>query len=203
MLHIFIKGFLTSFGLIVAIGAQNAYVLKQGLKKRHVLPIVVICSLIDAVLMYAGVKGVGTLIAKSQIFLYGVTVFGVLFLCSYALISFKSALKSDTLKVERGSKNVSLKRAIFTLLALSLLNPHVYLDTLLLIGSIGGGLERVEQNFFISGAVFASILWFFSLGFGARVLVPLFQKPITWKILDILIGCIMLFIAIGLLMQIL
>lgn len=200
-MHVFLTGFLTSLGLIVAIGAQNAYVLKQGLKKRHVFPLVVICSLIDAVLMYAGVKGVGTLVAKSEIFLYAITIFGVIFLCFYGVMSLKSAFKNSSLEVEENSKNVSLKKAILTVLALSLLNPHVYLDTVLLIGSIGGAYESVKQNFFILGAISASIVWFFSLGYGARILIPLFKNPRTWQVLDFLIALVMFFIAFGLVLR--
>lgn len=196
-----VEGFLVSFGLIVAIGAQNAYVLKQGLKKEHVFPIVLLCSFIDAILIFGGVKGLGTLIAKSEVFLMAVTIFGVIFLAGYGILSLKSAFKNETLHVKQKESANSLKKSILTILALTLLNPHVYLDTFLLIGSIGGAYSPQNQNLFIIGASASSFTWFFSLGYGARVLTPIFQKPKTWKILDFCIALVMFFIAIGLVLR--
>lgn len=196
-----IEGFLVTFGLIVAIGAQNAYVLKQGLKKEYVLPIVLLCSIMDAILIFCGVKGLGTIIAKSEIFLFAITIFGALFLIGYGLLSLKSAFKKEIIQLDTKTNSKSLKKSILYLLALTLLNPHVYLDTFLLIGSIGGAYTEQNQNLFIIGASSASLTWFFSLGYGARVLAPLFQKPKTWQILDFCIALVMFFIAIGLVMR--
>lgn len=200
-MKIFLDGFLIALGLIVAIGAQNAYVLKQGLKKEYVFSIVLICSLIDAILIFCGVKGLGTIIAKSEIFLISITLFGIFFLTTYGVLSLKSAFKDEVFTVKNSEKPQSFKKAILTILALTLLNPHVYLDTFLLIGSIGGAYSTTNQNIFIIGASFASFVWFFSLGYGARVLVPLFKKPKTWKVLDFSIAIVMFFIAFGLIFR--
>lgn len=197
-----LEGFLVSIGLIVAIGAQNAYILKQGLKKEYVFPLVLICSFIDAFLIFCGVKGLGTLIAKSEIFLFLVTAFGVIFLLGYGILSLKSAFKNEALHVKEKEPTVPIKKAILTILALTLLNPHVYLDTFLLIGSIGGAYTPKNQNLFIIGASTASFVWFFALGYGARILTPLFQKPKTWKILDFFIALVMFFIAFGLVLRV-
>lgn len=197
-----LEGFLVTFGLIVAIGAQNAYILKQGLKKEHVFPLVLLCSVMDAILIFCGVKGLGTIIAKSEVFLLGITIFGALFLLGYGILSLKSAFKDETLQIDTKAKSVSLKKSVIYLLALTLLNPHVYLDTFLLIGSIGGAYSLQNQNLFIIGASSASLVWFFSLGYGARVLIPLFQKPKTWKVLDFCIAMVMFFIAGGLIYRI-
>lgn len=195
MIQAFFQGFLVSFGLILAIGAQNAYVLKQGLKKEHIFTLVLICSFIDASLITLGVKGIGQLIAKSDIFLFLVTIFGIIFLVFYGILSLKNAFKSNCLHVKQNETKNSYMKNILNILALSLLNPHVYLDTFLLIGSIGGGFEKSLQNTFIFGAVLASFIWFFSLGYGVRVLIPLFKNPKTWQILDILIAFVMFILA--------
>ncbi len=196
-----LEGFLVSLGLIVAIGAQNAFILKQGLKKEHIFWLCLICSLSDAILIICGVKGVGIFIAKSQIFLLAITIFGAIFLFGYGFISLKSAFKNEALHVKKQDKNQTFKKAVFSVLALTFLNPHVYLDTFLLIGSIGGAYSPQNQNLFILGAVSASFAWFFSLGYGTKVLIPLFNKPKTWKILDFLIAIIMFFIAFGLVLR--
>lgn len=197
-----LEGFLVALGLIVAIGAQNAYILKQGLKKEHVFPLIFICSLIDAILIFCGVKGLGVIIAKSELFLLLVTIFGVLFLLGYGILSLKSAFKDEALIIKESNKSQTLKKAVLSVLALTLLNPHVYLDTFLLIGSIGGGHSPINQNLFIIGACSASFFWFFSLGYGSRALIPLFKKPKTWKILDFCIALVMFFIAGGLILRV-
>lgn len=198
MIGVLTQGFLVSFGLIVAIGAQNAYILKQGLKKEHVFILVLICSMIDAILIFLGVKGLGSLIASSETFLFFVTLFGIIFLVVYGVLSLKNAFSHEALHVKGLEAKTPLKKSLATILALTLLNPHVYLDTSLLIGSIGGAYEGMAQNFFILGACTASFVWFFGLGYGARVLAPLFQKPKTWMVLDIFIALVMFSIAFGL-----
>lgn len=203
MIHIFLQGFLVSFGLIVAIGAQNAYVLKQGLKKEHVFILALICALCDGILIFLGVKGVGVLIAKSEAFLFLITLFGIIFLLAYGLLSLKHAFSNEALHVKSQEEKTPLKKSVLTILALTLLNPHVYLDTFLLVGSIGGGFEGKGQNLFVAGAILASFTWFFGLGYGARILAPFFKKPKTWMYLDIFIACVMFFIAFGLTMRIL
>lgn len=195
---VFIKGYLVAMGLIIAIGAQNAFVLKQGIKQEFVFPIVLTCSLIDAVLIFLGVSGVGKVIASSQIFLYGVTIFGIVFLSAYGLLALRNAFRSDALHVNTTSSNRSFKKVMLTVLALTLLNPHVWLDTFLLIGSIGAQHTGDEQQAYIIGACSASFTWFFALGYGARLLAPLFERPRTWQILEGIIALVMFSIAISL-----
>ncbi|AWY19666.1 LysE/ArgO family amino acid transporter [Moraxella bovis] len=198
------QGFLVSFGLIVAIGAQNAHVLKQGLLKQHIFWVCLTCFLCDAVLMSAGVLGfVGTLIGQSKTALLILAVVGVLFLFWYGLRAFKSAWQSGanlmvSAESDKDGGGKSIKQSVGITLALTLLNPHVYLDTLVLVGSIASPLTADQKQLFLMGAVGASGVWFFGLGYGARLLTPLFSKPKTWQILDAIIGVIMWMIALGL-----
>jgi len=189
-------GFLTSLSLIVAIGAQNAFVLKQGLSKNHIFIVCLICFLCDFALMAAGVFGVGAFLVQNQILLFVVTVCGIAFLLYYAFLNFKTALKGGENFTQEASQNSNLKTAVFTTLFVTLLNPHVYLDTVVIVGSIGAGLSATQKAEFLAGSVAASFLWFFSLGFGARLLLPLFKSKKAWQILDTIIALIMLFIAV-------
>lgn len=198
MLEVFLKGFLLSLSLIVAIGAQNAYVLKLGLLRQYVFIAVVICALSDFLLISLGVLGLGFFIKGNQLFINLIAIIGVIFLVVYAILSFKAALKNESIKIDDKVKTQSLKKVISFLLVLTFLNPHVYLDTVLLIGGIGANIQENMKIYFLLGAVAASAFWFALLGYGARLLIPLFKKPITWKILDISIGFIMLFIAYSL-----
>ena len=196
---IFLKGFIVTISLIIAIGAQNAYVLKLGLLKQHVLPAILLCIFFDFLLITIGVLGLGFFIQGKQVLINSIAIFGIVFLVSYAFISFKSAFKNESLIIDGNAKTNPLKQVIFFVLVITLLNPHTYLDTILLIGGIGANVQDDFKIFFLLGAVCASSVWFFTLGFGARFLIPLFKKAITWKILDILIGFLMLFIAYSLL----
>ena len=196
--QIFLKGFVVTISLIMAIGAQNAYVLKLGLLKQHVLKAVLICIFFDFLLISAGVLGLGYFIQGQQLLINSIAIFGICFLVFYALVSFKSALKNESLKIDDKAKTNPLKEVITMLLVFTLLNPHTYLDTVLLIGGIGANIHNDLKIYFLLGAMVASTVWFFALGFGARVLIPLFKKPITWKILDISIGVVMLIIAYSL-----
>lgn len=194
-INIFVEGFGIGASLIMAIGAQNAFVLKNGIKRKNVFFTALICSLTDLFLIALGALGLGTLINKTPILMIAATIFGVVFLTWYAVKAFSAVFKHQRLeeaKESDGSK--TLKSTLFTLLALSFLNPHVYLDTVVLLGSIGARYPIHERVSFVVGACFASITWFFSLSYGAGVLAPLFKKEITWKILDFIIGCIMLVI---------
>lgn len=195
-----IKGFLVSFGLIVAIGAQNAYVLKQGLLKQHIFWVCLVCFLCDVTLLSLGVLGFGSLIDKNQTLKLALAIFGAVFLFWYGLRSFKSAYRGgENLSVDTTNQTtISPKKAIATTLALTLLNPHVYLDTLVLVGTVASPLTLVQKYQFLIGAVSASALWFFGLGYGARLLIPLFKKEKTWQLLDVFIGMIMWVIAFGL-----
>ena len=198
MLDIYLKGFIVTFSLIVAIGAQNAYVLKLGLLKQYVLLAVFLCILFDTILITAGVYGLGFFVQGNQLLINIIAIIGIVFLTFYSFLSFKSAFKNESLEIDGKTKTNPLKQVVGMLLVFTFLNPHTYLDTILLIGGIGANIENDLKIFFLLGAVSASALWFILLGFGARLLIPLFKKPVTWKILDISIGFIMLIIAYSL-----
>ena len=198
MLDIYLKGFIVTFSLIVAIGAQNAYVLKLGLLKQYVLLAVFLCILFDTILITAGVYGLGFFVQGNQLLINIIAIIGIVFLTFYSFLSFKSAFKNESLEIDGKTKTNPLKQVVGMLLVFTFLNPHTYLDTILLIGGIGANIENDLKIFFLLGAVSASALWFILLGFGARLLIPLFKKAITWKILDISIGFIMLIIAYSL-----
>ena len=198
MLDIYLKGFVVTISLIMAIGAQNAYILKLGLLKQYVLLAVLMCITFDFILISAGVFGLGYFIQGNQLLINSIAIFGIVFLCFYAILSFRSAFKNASLQVDGNVKINPLKQVVSLILVFTFLNPHTYLDTILLIGGIGANIENEFKIYFLLGAVSASSVWFFSLGFGARFLIPLFKKQITWKILDISIGILMLFIAYSL-----
>ena len=198
MLDIYLQGFIVTISLIMAIGAQNAYVLKLGLLKQYVLMAVLMCITFDFILISAGVFGLGYFIQGNQLLINSIAIFGIVFLIFYAALSFKSAFKNESLQIDGNVKINPIKQVISLVLVFTFLNPHTYLDTILLIGGIGANIENEFKIYFLLGAVSASSVWFFSLGFGARFLIPLFKKQITWKILDISIGFLMLFIAYSL-----
>lgn len=195
----FIQGFGLGAGLIVAIGAQNAFVLRQGLKRQYVFVTASICTLCDAILIALGVGGLGAIIASTPLLTAIATWGGVAFLLFYGFRSFRSALSAGKLEASTSSEHVTtLRNTILAVMAFSLLNPHVYLDTVVLVGSIGAHYPGNERVAFALGAMSASLTWFFGLAYGAAWLAPLFRHPLTWKILDCLIGCIMWTIAISL-----
>lgn len=198
MLDIYLKGFIVTFSLIVAIGAQNAYVLKLGLLKQYVLLAVFLCILFDTILITAGVYGLGFFVQGNQFLINIIAIIGIVFLTFYSFLSFKSAFKNESLEIDGKTKTNPLKQVVGMLLIFTFLNPHTYLDTVLLIGGIGANIENDLKIYFLLGAISASTTWFILLGFGARLLIPLFKKAITWKILDISIGFIMLIIAYSL-----
>ena len=199
MLIPFFKGFSLGASLIIAIGSQNAFVLRQGLRKEYVFVICSICFLCDALLIFLGSYGFGQLVASSKTLMLVARWGGALFLFYYGFQSFRSACKTEVLTVDNSDNPASgLTWAIATTFALTLLNPHVYLDTIVLLGSIAGQYPGTERGFFAAGAASASLAWFYGLGYGARILTPLFQKKISWQILDVLIGIIMWGIAGGL-----
>lgn len=157
-----------------------------------------ICSLIDVILITAGVLGLGAVISRIPVLMILVAIGGSVFLVYYGIRSFWAAWKPKVLDDVATGNPVTLKATILTLLAFSLLNPHVYLDTVLLLGSIGARHPEAQRISFIAGASSASVLWFFGLAYGSAVLTPLFRKKITWRILDLLIGCVMILIAVQL-----
>jgi L-lysine exporter family protein LysE/ArgO len=198
MLSPFISGFLLGGSLIVAIGAQNAFILRQGLLRQHVFVLCLVCALSDAVLIAAGVGGLGMLVARFPLLLTAVTIGGALFLFAYALLALRRALDPRALEAARGGE-ANLGVALAACLAFTFLNPHVYLDTVLLIGSISATHEGVARIAFGAGAAAASFVWFFGLGYGARLLQPLFARPSAWRILDLVIAAVMAAIGISLL----
>ena len=186
--------------LIVAIGAQNAYVLRQGLRKEHVFVIVAICALSDALLIAVGVAGLGAIIQQLEWLLLLIELIGGGFLCTYGIMAAKRAWKPEVLNTDTGGKAVSLKVAAGTALALTYLNPHVYLDTVLLLGSVAGTYEA-NRWWFAAGAMLGSVLWFSALGFGARLLDPVFKKPAAWRVLDAIIAVVMFTLGASLLVS--
>lgn len=197
----FIHGFLVCGGLIIAIGAQNAFVLKQGLLKNHILAVILTCFICDIVLISLGVLGLGSLISESREATVALGIVGALFLTVYGARAFRSAyLGNSSLEIQSQSQDntSSAWKAVLATLAITLLNPHVYLDCFAIIGGIAGTLTPDQKILFLCGALCTSFLWFFSLGYGARLLIPLFKRPITWRILDFVIGSVMWLIAFGL-----
>lgn len=185
----FINGFGLGASLIIAIGSQNAFVLRQGIKKEYVFTVTTICFICDAILISLGAGGFGTIVSSSPGLLNGALWGGAVFLMFYGFRSFKSAMNPEVLNPdEDGKKLDSLMLVILTTLALSLLNPHVYLDTVLLLGSLAGQFSGKSRLFFTIGAIVASFIWFYGIGYGARILAPLFKKPTAWRILDIIVG---------------
>ncbi len=196
----FVEGCGTGAGLIVAIGAQNAFVLKQGILKNYVFITTFVCAFVDAVLISVGVGGFGAILTSNLMLLTIARWGGAAFLAYYGFRSFRAVFKSESLKLASGQMRPDLKMTLGTVLALSLLNPHVYLDTVVLLGSIGAQFPTSERLFFALGAMLASFVWFFGLGYGASYLAPLFKKQISWKILDFLVGCVMWAIALSLIL---
>ena len=193
----FIAGLSLGFSLIIAIGSQNAFVLKQGLKREHVLVICLLCAASDALLITLGVSGFSAIIAKvpevETFARYG----GAIFLATYGARSFWSAFKANESLTPAGNGNTSLAVAMTTCLAFTWLNPHVYLDTVVLLGAVSAQFPGQKLSFTL-GAVLASFVFFFSLGYGARLLTPIFKRALAWKVLDFVIGVIMWSIAISL-----
>lgn len=195
----YISGFALGLSLILAIGAQNAFVLKQGLKKQHVFLVCSLCAVSDAVLITFGVMGFSTLIEQypwvEKITRYG----GAIFLIVYAAISFYSAYsQTHSLKPSDNAPESAL-RVTLICLGFTWLNPHVYLDTVIFLGSVSTQFSAHIEAFTL-GAVSASFVFFYSLGFGSRFLIPVFEKPRAWQILEIVIGVLMLTLAIKLLL---
>ncbi|MBP7254022.1 MAG: amino acid transporter [Alphaproteobacteria bacterium] len=198
---VFLKGFAVGASLLVVIGAQNAHVLRMGLLKQHVFLTAVICALCDAVLIVLGISGLGLLIAASPMLLLAVKYGGAAFLFYYGWRSLHSALKAQKMALEQTPVNYTARQAVMTVLAMSLLNPHVYLDTVMLIGTVGAQEVGGDKLAFGSGAAFASLCWFFALAYGSRLLTPVFARPRAWQILDCLVALIVWSIGLSLLLS--
>jgi len=199
MLSYYLKGMGLGAGLIVAIGAQNAHVLRMGLLRRHVGITVAVCILCETVLITAGVAGVGTLVEQSPLLLLAARWGGAAFLVWYGLRAWHAALGAQSLEAAHG-RVPDARGALATVLAVTLLNPHVYLDTVVLLGAIGGQHGSPGKWWFALGAISAGIVWFLCLGFGARLLSPWFARPNAWRVLNGAIGAVMLALAGALLL---
>ncbi|MFI7603298.1 LysE/ArgO family amino acid transporter [Actinoplanes sp. NPDC049681] len=196
MLIAVLAGFAASVVLIVAIGAQNAFVLRQGLRREHVVPVVLTCAISDALLISAGIAGLGTVVARHPAAVTAIRWCGAAFLVGYALLAAKRALRPAALS-PTGTTPATLRATLLTCLALTYLNPHVYLDTVLLLGSLAQ--QYADRWLFGVGAAAASATWFVALGLGARKLAPVLNRPVAWRILDCLIAAVMAGLAVALL----
>lgn len=194
MLQASLGGLVAGLSLIVAIGAQNAYVLRQGLLRSHVGPVVAVCAVSDLLLIAAGVSGIGVIVAHADWVLTVVRWFGVAFLVWYAVGSLRRARHAESLAAAAEARQDSRRRVVGRAVALTWFNPHVYLDTVLLLGSIAQGYDD-DRWWFAVGAGLASILWFSGLGFGARLAAPMLALPRAWQVLEVLIAATMLVIA--------
>lgn len=196
-----LAGFLTGGSLIVAIGAQNAYVLRQGLIRHHITPVVLVCMASDALLIVAGVAGIGALVDRAEWVIDVVRWLGVAFLLWYAASSLRRAFAVESLEAEESARREGRRTVIGRAVALTWLNPHVYLDTVLLIGSIAAthsdpGSPLLDGRWwFAIGAVAASVVWFSGLGYGARLLAPVLSRPRAWQVLEVLIAGTMVLVA--------
>ena len=184
--------------LIIAIGAQNAFVLRQGLRGEHVLAVVLVCAVSDVILIALGIAGIGSLLELAPWLVDAMRIGGAAFLLAYAVIAARRAIRPGAIDPETSGEPTPLWPTVTTAVALTWLNPHVYLDTILLLGSVAG-THGDDRWWFGVGAAAGSIVWFSSLGFGARLLRPLFSKPASWRVLDALIAIVMAAIAISLL----
>ena len=192
----YLNGLLVAFGLIMAIGTQNAFVLAQSLRREHHLPVAAFCVICDALLVAAGVFGLATILAQSPILLGVARWGGALFLLWYGTQALRRAFSASSLEQSAGQTARSLRAVMLSALAVTLLNPHVYLDTVLLIGSLGA--QQSVPGAYVLGAASASLLWFFTLALGAAWLAPWLARPGTWRLLDLLVAAMMYAVAVQL-----
>ncbi|CAN7266810.1 LysE/ArgO family amino acid transporter [Phenylobacterium sp. LjRoot225] len=197
LLPAFANGFALSAGLIIAIGAQNMFVLRQGLRGEHVGPIVLFCATADAMLIAAGVSGLGGVLTLVPGLSLALSLGGAAFLSWYGIAALRRAARPSALSVD-DQPAITLGAALTGTAAFTFLNPHVYIDTVLLMGAVGTSLPPVERPLFIAGAAMASLTWFSTLGFGARLVAPLFARPAAWRALDLGVGVMMLALAASL-----
>ena len=193
----FASGFAASAVLIVAIGAQNLFVLRQGLRGRHVGAVVAFCSAADAALIAVGVAGLGAVLGAVPALSLALTLGGAAFLSVYGGRALLRALRPAGMSVEQTAP-MPLGAVMASLAGFTFLNPHVYLDTVLLMGALGSSQPAALRPAFVIGAATASLTWFAGLGYGARLLSPLFAKPSSWRVLDALVGATMILLAVGL-----
>ena len=202
MVSAFFTGFFLGLSLIIAIGGQNAFVLRQGILRQHVFYIALFCSIADALLIIIGIAGISYFF-NDFINEYSKIIFGYasLWLCIYGFIRLKSVFKGNSMIIESNIKTSSLKNAILITAIFTFANPHVYLDTMILIGSISQQFEDFNRLYFLFGACLASFTWFFGIAYGAKLLTPLMQTPKNWRAFDAIIASIMFIIAFKLASQ--
>lgn len=196
-----LAGFLASAGLIMAIGAQNAFVLRQGLQRSHVGVVVAICAASDLALILLGVAGIGALVQHAPWLLQALRFGGAAFLAAYALMAARRAWRGGGGMAPDGSSQPAWYKAALACLAFTFLNPHVYLDTMILLGSLSAGYPGNLRWVFAAGACAASITWFLTLGYGARLLTPVFRNPTAWRVMDAAVALFMLLLCVFLLMR--
>ncbi|WP_239456439.1 LysE/ArgO family amino acid transporter [Nocardioides solisilvae] len=199
MINVVLTGLLTGLALIVAIGAQNAYVLRQGIRGEHVLPIVLACLLSDAVAITAGVAGFGVVLERWPGVLPVAQVLGGVYLIAFGLHAALRAWRPEALEAASGER-LSRRRAVLMALALTWLNPHFYLDAVLMLGTVANSFED-DRWWFLLGSLLASTTWFFALGYGARLLRGLFARPSAWRVLDSAVAVVMGSLGVGLLLH--
>jgi L-lysine exporter family protein LysE/ArgO len=194
-LAVFGRGFAVAAGLVVAIGAQNAFVLRQGLRREHVFAVALACSLFDLGLEAAGIGGLGALVREGRGLRLALGLGGTAFLAVYGALAWKRAWHESGMPAAQSGPPISLGRALAQCVAFTFLNPHVYLDTVVLIGSVGAQQPAGMAGHFLAGAAIASACWFFSLAYGARALAPVLARPGAWRVLDFIIGATMFALA--------
>ncbi len=194
-------GFAASAGLIIAIGSQNAFVLRQGLLRRNVGLVVVTCAMSDVALIICGVAGVGAVVREWPALFEALRFGGAAFLALYGAMAARRAWRGSASMRVGSDGPTSSSRVLVTCLAFTFLNPHVYLDTMILLGGLSTQYAGPTQLAFATGACLASIMWFFALGYGSRLLLPAFRNPIAWQVLDASVACIMLSLALLLLLR--
>ncbi len=197
----YLQGLGVCAGLIVAIGAQNAHVLRMGIARHHVALTVATCIAIDVLLICLGVAGMGALIETSPRLMAAVRWTGAAFLLWYGVRSWRAAFSSQAMGAIAALARPGLRKAWLTVAALSLLNPHVYLDTLVLMGGIGARLPPDQRPGFMAGAISASVAWFCLIGFGAATLAPVLNRPVVWRCIDLLTGAMMFWLAASLMVN--
>lgn len=201
MISVFFTGFTLMLSLILAIGAQNAFVLQQGIRRQYVAMVVLTCFALDTILMGIGVMGLGSAISSSATLLRSIAIVGALALAYYGLAAVRRIFKSDALEIDAAEQDRTRKQVLRELLAISLLNPHVYLDTVVLVGSVGAQQPEALRSAFLLGSSSASLVWFAAIGFGGAIFAPVFAKPLAWKIFDTLIATMMFTLAYKLIRQ--
>ncbi|MGR5418996.1 LysE/ArgO family amino acid transporter [Vibrio diabolicus] len=195
-LWVLLQGFCLGASMIIPIGAQNAYVLNQGIKRNHHLTTATICSILDMIFISLGIFGGGAILSQNEILLTSVTLGGIAFLNFYGLLSLKSAFKSDSDSESKGEVVARGRRTVILgALAVTVLNPHLYLDTVVILGSIGGQFEGHDRIAFALGTMMASFVWFYTLSIGAAKLGPTLSKPRVKKGIDIAVAVMMFTIA--------